>query len=64
MLIALLILVSVSLVLNIICGIFLVRYREYTEIQLEIIQDQNDRLTKELLLRLPPRPYGLGDLGS
>jgi len=57
--IAILVLVCISLFFHIVMGIFLVRMRENHE---NITKDLNRRienLTKELLVRLPPRPYGV-----
>ena len=56
---AIIIIVSISLALNLLVGIFLVRFRENTENTIKKLQLQVDRLTKELVLRLPPRPYGV-----
>jgi len=61
---ALLVVSSLSLILNLICSIFLVRTREHNDVQIGQIQQQQNALTREILLRLPPRPYGIDNLGS
>lgn len=53
-------LLSLSFLLNIVLIIFIVRFREhYDKCSAEIRKNVNG-LVKELTLRLPPRPYGVG----
>ncbi len=59
MLIAILILLCVSLFLNLVLGVFLVRFRESVDQREFVLNAKIDRLTKEILLRLPRRPYGV-----
>ena len=59
--IVILILLSVMIFVNLLVGVVIVRTRESHEVQLKAIADTIQRLTKELVVRLPPRPYGVGD---
>ena len=55
----LLVLLVLSLAFNILGAIVLVRTREYLEAALDRQGKDVERLTKELLFRLPPMPYGV-----
>lgn len=57
--IAILILLVLSLLVSIISGIVLVRFRESYEREVGQMKGQVKKLSKELMIRLPPRPYGL-----
>jgi hypothetical protein len=59
MLVTILVLLSLSFFVNILLGIVVVRSRETADIEFEKLRAQVKRLTKELLVRLPPRPYGV-----
>ena len=57
--IAIITVLCVSLLLNLVLGIFLVRFRERTDNLITTIGRRVDGLARELTLRLPPRPYGV-----
>ena len=57
--IAILILLGMSLLVSILSGIVLVRFRESYEREAGQLKGQVKQLSKELMIRLPPRPYGL-----
>ena len=59
MLIALLVILILSLLLNLTQAVFLVRFRESLERSVNLSNSKIDRLCKELLLRLPQNPYGV-----
>ncbi len=59
MLIAILVLLCLSLFFNLVLGVFLVRFRESVDEREFALNTKVDKLTKEILLRLPYRPYGV-----
>ena len=54
-----LVLLIVSLAFNILAAVVLVRSREALEAGMAYQNKDMQRLIKELMLRLPPRPYGV-----
>lgn len=42
-------------------ALFIVRFRESVDSQFKTSMNETHRLTTELLLRLPSRPYGVAD---
>jgi hypothetical protein len=59
MAIAILILLSCLIFINILSSIVLVRFRESYEREVGQLKTQVKKLSGELLVRLPPRPYGV-----
>ena len=59
MLMSILILLGISVFLNLVFVAFLVRLREVSDTNALVLSDKFDKLTQELLTRLPPRPYGV-----
>jgi len=59
MLVAILVLLALSFLVNILLGIVVVRSREAMEAEFKRLRTHVRRLTDELLVRLPPRPYGV-----
>ena len=55
-----LVLLLLSITINILGEIVLVRTREYMEATLGRQNKDIQKLTQELLFRLPPMPYGVG----
>ncbi len=49
----------VLFLVNLALGIFLVRFRESVDEDKLVLNIKIDKLTKEVLLRLPQRPYGV-----
>ena len=57
--IAIITILGISLLLNLILSVFLVRFRERVDNLLIKIDQRIDKLNRELVMRLPPRPYGV-----
>jgi len=59
MLIAILVLTIISLFMNLVLGAVLIRTRDANDAGLNVINDRVEKLARELVLRLPRRPYGV-----
>jgi len=61
MLIAILVVISINLFLTVIMGGYLANSMETVQKQNRVAQQRLNFLIKELLIRLPRRPYGVAD---
>ena len=57
--VAILILLVISLLFNLLVAVVLVRTRESVEGKMDRQNKDTQRLIQEVMLRLPPRPYGV-----
>lgn len=61
LLVFILIFLVISFLINIVMGVVLVRTRESFDVKLSKVSSEVESLKNELLVRLPPRPYGVDD---
>lgn len=59
--IALIILSVILIFFQAVNALLLVRFRESIEREVGILKGNTNRLNREIIVRLPPRPYGVDD---